>query len=126
MREMKFTKTHEWVLIDADIATVGITDYAQKELGDIVFVELPSVGGATVQGNQCITVESTKAAAEVYAPLSGEIVAVNSDLQDKPQLVNESPFERGWMIKIKIQDVAQLSCLLDKDAYDAFAAEESH
>ncbi len=123
---MKFTKTHEWARIDNDVATVGITDHAQSELGDIVFVELPSVGDEVTQNNQCATVESTKAASEIYAPLSGEIAEINEELVNNPQLINESPFDEGWMFKIKIKDKTELDNLMDEAAYKEFIEKESH
>mgnify|MGYP000274073127 CR=1 FL=1 len=126
MGEIKFTKTHEWARINNDIATAGITDHAQSELGDIVFVELPSVGDEVTQNSQCATVESTKAASEVYAPLSGKIDEINEELVNNPQLINESPFDKGWMFKIKIKDRTELDNLMDEATYKEFIEKESH
>ena len=123
--EVKFTKSHEWIRIEGNTATIGITDYAQKELGDIVFVELPEAGDNLIQGQQFATIESTKAAAEVYAPLSGEVLELNAALSDNPQLVNESPQSQGWMVKVRIRDVSQLQSLLDEDAYKDFIGKEN-
>ncbi len=123
--EVKFTKSHEWIRIEENTATIGITDYAQKELGDIVFVELPEAGDNLIQGQQFATIESTKAAAEVYAPLSGEVLELNAALSDNPQLVNESPQSQGWMVKVRIRDVSQLQSLLDEDAYKDFIGKEN-
>ena len=104
MSELSFTATHEWLRIDEDVATFGITDYAQKELGDIVFVELPELGDRFARAEQCVTIESTKAASEIFAPLSGEVLEVNGELVNNPQAVNKDPFGSGWMVKIKIED----------------------
>ena len=126
MEEIKFTKTHEWARINNDIATAGITDHAQSELGDIVFVELPSVGDEVTQNSQCATVESTKAASEVYAPLSGKIDEINEELVNNPQLINKSPFDKGWMFKIKIKDRTELDNLMDEATYKEFIEKENH
>ncbi len=125
MADIKFTKTHEWVKIENSIAIVGITDYAQSELGDIVFVELPSLGNKIAKNMPCATVESTKAASEVYAPLSGEVIEINSELNNNPQLINESPYDKGWLFKIKIANREEISQLMDKDIYKEFVEKES-
>jgi len=125
MAEIKFTKTHEWVKIEAEIATAGITKHAQSELGDIVFVELPFVGNKVTKGKQFATIESTKAAAEIYAPVSGEITEINSGLTDRPQLVNESPYDKGWIAKIKINNTQELSQLMDEASYNNFIEKEN-
>ncbi len=117
---MKYTKDHEWVSVDGDVATVGISDYAQQQLGDVVFVEVPEVGADLGQGDELAVVESVKAASEVYAPITGEIVDVNADLEGEPSLVNEDAFGKGWFAKIKISDSAQLEELMDEDAYKSF------
>ncbi|MBN2483134.1 MAG: glycine cleavage system protein GcvH [Candidatus Omnitrophica bacterium] len=117
MSNLFFAKTHEWVNITGDTATVGISDYAQKELGDIVFVELPSPGAQLVQSTQFGTIESTKAASELYAPLSGEVIETNEELTQSPQLVNEDAMGKGWLVKIKLSDPSQKSVLLDESAY---------
>ena len=118
---LKYTKDHEWVGVDGDIATVGITLHAQEQLGDVVFVELPSVGTAVSQGDQFGTVESVKAVSELYAPISGEVTEVNEQLQDEPETVNREPHGTGWMIKIRLSDAAELDALLDATAYAELA-----
>ncbi|MCG8490508.1 MAG: glycine cleavage system protein GcvH [Sneathiellales bacterium] len=117
---MKYTKDHEWVSVDGDVATVGISDYAQQQLGDVVFVEVPEVGADLAKGDELAVVESVKAASEVYAPITGEVVDVNADLEGEPSLVNEDAFGKGWFAKIKISDSAQLEELMDEDAYKSF------
>jgi len=126
MAELKFSKTHEWARIEGAFAFVGISDHAQKELGDIVFVELPRVGEKVKKDGRFGTVESTKAASELYLPLSGEVVSTNSELGKAPQLVNESPLEKGWMIKIKLENSAEAKELMDDAGYNAFVAQEKH
>jgi glycine cleavage system H protein len=120
MSEVRYSKDHEWVKIDGDTATVGITHYAQEQLGDVVFVELPEVGKKVEQGKQMATVESVKAASEVYAPISGEVVEVNSALADAPATVNEEAQGKGWFAKLKIADKGQLAGLMDDAAYKKF------
>jgi len=124
MKVLKFSKTHEWVLVEDDFATIGITDYAQKSLGDIVFVELPEIGRKLKQNEQFGVVESTKAASELYSPLSGEVIEVNKEVINNPQLINEDPFNKGWMIKIKISNIKELDNLLDQDLYKEFILKE--
>jgi glycine cleavage system H protein len=119
---MKYTKDHEWLRMDGNIATVGITPYAQQKLGDLVFVELPSVGAKFAMGAPAATVESVKAASEVYAPITGEIVAVNDKLVGEPGLVNAEPTGDGWLFKMRIGDPAELAALLDEKAYEALTA----
>jgi glycine cleavage system H protein len=116
---LKFTKDHEWLRLDGDIATVGITPFAQEKLSDLVFVELPSVGVRFEKGAAAATVESVKAASEVYAPLSGEVTEVNTKVTGDPSLVNSAPTGDGWLFKMKIADPAQLEQLLDEQAYNA-------
>ena len=117
---VKFTKDHEWVQsTGADAATVGITVHAQDALGDVVFVDLPAVGTTFAQGDVAGVVESVKAAADVYAPLSGEIVEINEALRDDPSLANTDPLQAGWFFKIKLSDPSQLDALMDATAYDA-------
>jgi len=118
--ELKYTEEHEWVLVEDDVATVGISDFAQDQLGDIVFVELPEVGDNLEVGKAFGVVESVKAVSDVYAPVSGEVVEINEDLPDAPEAVNNSPYEDGWMIKIKLSDAAQLESLMDVTAYHSF------
>jgi glycine cleavage system H protein len=115
-----YTKDHEYVRVDGDTATIGITDYAQQQLGDVVFVELPKVGGVVKQGAEAAVVESVKAASEVYAPVSGEIVAVNEALIGTPGTVNEDPEGKGWFMKIKLKDAGELASLMDAAAYKTF------
>ena len=119
MGNIFFAKTHEWVKIEGDTATLGISDYAQKELGDIVSVELPGVGTQVEQSAQFGTIESTKAASELYAPLSGQIIEVNKELTSNPQFINEDAMGKGWLIRIKLSDPGQTSILLDDAAYKA-------
>jgi glycine cleavage system H protein len=120
MAALKYTDQHEWVAVEGDVATVGITDYAQGQLGDVVFVELPEEGKAFAIGDQAAVVESVKAAAEVYAPISGEIVEVNEALNDKPELVNEDATGDGWFFKIQIDDATELDSLMDAKEYKEF------
>ena len=115
-----FTDEHEWIDVEGDTATVGITDYAQGQLGDIVFVELPDVGSVIDKGKDAAVVESVKAASDVYAPISGEIVETNDALDDDPALVNTSPEEDGWFFKMTIGDKSQLEGLMDGKAYKSF------
>ncbi len=117
---IKYSKEHEWISVEGDIGTVGITDYAQKALGDVVFVELPEVGASFAANDECAVVESVKAASEIYAPVSGDITEVNSVLEDAPETVNTSPTNDGWFFKIKLSDPTELDGRLDKDAYEAF------
>ena len=121
---VKFTKDHEWVeTTGADAATVGITVHAQDALGDVVFVDLPEVGTTYAQGEVAGVVESVKAAADVFMPVSGEIIEVNEALRADPGLANSDPLGTGWFFKVRLSDAAQVEALLDADAYDAFAAE---
>lgn len=122
MAETLFTKDHEYIVVEGDVGRVGITDFAQGQLGDVVFVELPEVGVRRAKGEQTAVVESVKAASEVYAPLAGEVVEINEELADNPALVNEDAFGKGWFFKIRIADAGELSGLLDKAAYDALLA----
>ena len=115
-----YTDEHEWIDVDGDIATVGITEYAQGQLGDIVFVELPEVGALIEQGKDAAVVESVKAASDVYAPITGEITEVNPALEDDPALVNTSPEDGGWFFKMTIADEGELDALMDEDGYKSF------
>ena len=117
--EYKYTKDHEWVRIGDDEATVGITDYAQAQLGDVVFVELPAVGRVITQGEVFGTIESVKAVSELYAPLSGEVTAINDSLGTSPEAVNKDPHGAAWIIKVKPSNAAELDSLLDASAYEA-------
>jgi glycine cleavage system H protein len=123
---LRFTKDHEWLRMEGDVATVGITPFAQEKLGDLVFVELPSLGATFQKGAVAATVESVKAAADVYAPVAGEVTAVNDKLADQPGLVNAEPTGDGWLFKMKLGDAAEVDALLDEKAYDALTAAESH
>ncbi|MDJ0830756.1 MAG: glycine cleavage system protein GcvH [Desulfobacterales bacterium] len=115
--DLKYAEDHEWVRQDGDKVTIGINDYAQDQLGDIVFVELPPVGESFEKGAEFGTVESVKAVSELIMPLSGEILAINTQLEDAPELVNQSPYADGWMIEIKPSDPSELDALLTRDAY---------
>ncbi|MBT8427821.1 MAG: glycine cleavage system protein GcvH [Erythrobacter sp.] len=115
-----FTEEHEWIDLEGDTATVGITDFAQGQLGDIVFVELPEVGTMVEKGKDAAVVESVKAASDVYAPLSGEVVEVNDGLEDDPALVNSSPEEDGWFFKMTVSDKSEMDGLMDDKAYKSF------
>jgi len=115
-----YTKDHEWAKIEGDIGTIGITDFAQKQLGDIVYVELPAVG-TNLEFHQTIgVVESVKAVSDIYSPVSGEVVAVNTELNDSPELMNEDPHGKGWMIQIKIRDASELQKLMTVEEYEKF------
>ena len=115
--DVRYSQSHEWVKADGDTARIGITDYAQDQLGDIVFVELPDAGESFEKGAEFGTVESVKAVSELYLPVSGEIAAINESLEDAPELINNTPFSEGWMIEVKLDDASQLDALMDKDAY---------
>ena len=119
---VKYSEDHEWIKVEGDIATVGITQHAQDALGDVVFVELPEVGKTYAQKDTAGVVESVKAAADVYMPVSGEIVEINQALADEPSLANSDPMGAGWFFKVKLSDARQLDALMDEAAYKAFAA----
>ncbi|MBU2965916.1 glycine cleavage system protein GcvH [Amphritea sp. 2_MG-2023] len=122
----RFASSHEWVLDNGDgTVTMGISDHAQDLLGDVVFVELPEVGREVAAGEEFSLVESVKAASDIYAPIAGEVIAINETLEDEPELVNSEPYEGGWIVKIKLADAAEVDALLDADAYAATIAEES-
>ncbi|GMT41412.1 MAG: glycine cleavage system H protein [bacterium] len=124
-QELKYTKSHEWVLAGEDgQATIGITDYAQEVLGDMVFIELPEIDKELVAGDECSVVESVKAASDVYAPIAGRVVAINERLADAPELINEDPYGEGWMFRLQIEDVSELDGLMDADAYEAIEGDE--
>ena len=125
MSELKFSEHHEWVLIDGDVATVGITDHAQQQVGDIVFVEVPEAGKELSKGDEAAVVESVKAASEVYAPLTGEVVASNEALADAPETVNSDPMGDGWFYKMTIADSSELAELMSADAYKSLVESES-
>jgi glycine cleavage system H protein len=115
--DLRYQTSHEWVRLAGDIATIGITDHAQEELTDVVFVELPAVGREVDAGDPTAVVESVKAASDIYAPLSGEVVEVNESVDSDPALVNTDPYGQGWIFKLKVKDVAQVESLLDADGY---------
>ncbi len=120
MSDLKYSKEHEWVRVDGEIAVVGISDYAQAQLGDVVFVELPEIGKQVVKDGEAAVVESVKAASEVYAPASGEVVEVNAALGDEPELVNGAPTGDGWFFKIRLGNPSELDGLMDEAAYLEF------
>ena len=115
-----YSQDHEWLAVEGDIGTVGITDYAQTALGDVVFVELPEVGATFAKGDEVAVVESVKAASEIYTPVSGEIIEVNGALEDGPATVNQSPMDDGWFFKIKLSDAAEVDEMITEDEYAAF------
>ncbi|KPL18273.1 MAG: glycine cleavage system protein H [candidate division Zixibacteria bacterium SM23_81] len=121
--DLKYSEEHEWVQVESGLATVGITDYAQKELGDIVFVELPSLGEEVSQMEPFGTVEAVKAVSELYSPVSGEVVEVNAKLEDTPQIINSDPYGEGWMVKIKVANEEELENLLSPKEYREFIGE---
>ncbi len=123
MSERKYTKEHEWILVEGETGTVGISDHAQEQLGDIVYVELPEIATQLKQSAEAATVESVKAASEIYAPVSGEVVATNPDLADDPARVNADPLGAGWFFKLKLSDPNELDALLDEAAYQAYLSE---
>jgi glycine cleavage system H protein len=117
MENVRYSDDHEWARLDGDIATIGISDYAQDQLGDIVFVELPETGSSFDKGEEFGTVESVKAVSELYMPLGGEIVEINPNIEDAPEQVNGDPYAGGWMLKVKVADPAEFDALMDKEAY---------
>lgn len=123
MSVLRFTRDHEWIRQDADTAVIGITDYAQSQLGDVVYVELPEAGKRIEQGKEAAVVESAKAASEVYAPVTGEVVAVNEAIAADPAKVNADPMGEGWFLKLRLADATQLDGLMDEAAYQKYVAE---
>ncbi len=121
---MRFTESHEWVEIEGDTATVGITDYAQKELGDIVYVELPVEGHSVKVGDEAVVIESTKAAVDIYTPISGEITAINTALREYPERVNNAAESEGWLFKLKVHHQEELDSLLDESTYRSYVAQK--
>lgn len=121
--ELKYSKEHEWVKVDGNTVTIGITEYAQGELGDIVFVELPEVDDEINEGDTFGSVESVKTVSELYAPVSGKVVESNEELEDSPEFVNESPYEKAWMVKVELSDESQLDDLLSADQYKEMIGE---
>ena len=122
----KFAKTHEWVSIEGEIATFGISDFAVKELTDLVYIDMPEVGRTLDAGESFGEVESVKAVSDLYAPVAGEVLEVNNSLQDDPGVLSEDPFGRGWVLKLKVSDSSAMETLLDRNAYDAHCASEEH
>ncbi len=123
---LKFTKTHEWVRVEEDVVTVGIADYAQQELGDITYLELPDVGTSVSAGEPFGVVESVKAASDIYSPLDGEVLERNDGVVDSPEAINASPYDDAWLIKVRVSDPSQIESLMDSGEYDTFAAEAAH
>lgn len=119
---LKYTKDHEWIRIDGTVGTIGITEYAQGELGDVVFVELPSVGKKVDAGQSFGTVEAVKAVSDLYAPVTGDVIEINKEIQDAPELVNKEPYERGWMIKVTLTKPDEVKSLLDVESYKKLIA----
>ena len=120
MADLKYSKEHEWVRVEGDVAVVGISDYAQAQLGDVVFVELPEIGRQVTKDSEAAVVESVKAASEVYAPVSGEVVEINNALGDEPEMVNGAPMGDGWFFKIRIGNPSEIDELMDEAAYQEF------
>lgn len=120
MTDLRYSKDHEYLALDGDVATLGISDYAQAQLGDIVFIELPEVGKTVGKGKEIAVIESVKAASEVYSPVGGEVVEVNSELGETPALVNDDPLGRGWLVKLRISDPGECESLMDESAYSEF------
>jgi glycine cleavage system H protein len=123
-KELKYAPTHEWVRVEGDIATVGITDFAQNALGDVVYVELPEVGDELHANDEAGVVESVKAASDIYTPVTGTVVAINEELEDAPETINRNPYHDGWFFKIRIDDAEELEALLDAEEYGASLEEE--
>ena len=124
--DSKYAKSHEYTHLDGDIATIGITEYAQKELGDVVFVELPKVGSQLEAGDEMGSIESVKAVSELFAPVSGEVVEVNETLAEKPELVNTDPYGDGWMIRIRLSDATEADELMNAEEYEEYIETEAH
>jgi glycine cleavage system H protein len=122
--ELRYTQEHEWVRVDGSTARVGITDYAQDALGDVVYVDLPQVGTSVAAMASCCEVESTKSVSEIFSPVSGTVAEVNSDLSDTPQMINEDPYGKGWIFAVEMADPAEADALMDAAAYQAFLAEQ--
>ncbi|MBE9487266.1 MAG: glycine cleavage system protein GcvH [Desulfuromonadales bacterium] len=122
--ELKYTEEHEWVLVEGEIATIGITEFAQDQLGDVVFAELPEVGDELVAGKTFGVVESVKAVSDIYSPVSGEVVEINDELPDEPEVLNTSPYEDGWMLKLRLSNPDELDALMDAAAYQEFIEQD--
>jgi glycine cleavage system H protein len=122
---LKYTKEHEWIRVEDDLAIIGITDYAQDALGEVVYIELPSEGDEITKGEPFGAVESTKSVSDLYAPISGEVVEVNETLLDSPEAINEDPYGEGWMVRVKLYDLGELEDLMDSDEYSEFIEKQS-
>ena len=122
--DLKYSKEHEWVLVEGNVATVGITDYAQEQLGDIVFVELPAVADKVSKDDAFCVVESVKAVSDVYAPVSSQVLEINDDLPDSPEMLNEDPYGDGWMVKVEMNDLDDLKDLMNAAEYEEYVAQE--
>ncbi len=122
---LKYTRDHEWIALEGEVGTIGITDFAQKELGDIVFVELKQPGTALTAGKEMGTVESVKAVSEIYSPVNGAIEEANGDLSSKPELINQDPYGQGWLVRVRLNDPAQVAQLMDQSSYEAYLKQEA-
>ncbi|MCK5082581.1 MAG: glycine cleavage system protein GcvH [Candidatus Omnitrophica bacterium] len=120
VEHLLYTKEHEWINVEGDEATIGISDYAQEALGDITFIELPHVGDEVEQSGEFVSVESVKAASDIFSPMSGEIIAINEDLNEDPGIINKSPYEKGWIARIRLSDLEEQSNLMTADEYEKF------
>ena len=125
-KDRRYTRTHEWVKIDGDIVTVGLTDFAQNELGEITYAELPESGTTVAKDESFGVVESVKAASDVYAPVSGEVIESNSAASDSPEVINTSPYADAWLIKVRVDDATQVESLMDAETYEQFVASSGH
>jgi glycine cleavage system H protein len=119
-KDLRYSESHEWVRLDGDLATCGITDYAQKALGDVVFVDLPEVGDTFEKGDEIGEIESVKAVSSIYSAVSGEVIEINEELDDAPETVNGEPLDGGWLFKLKVNDASEIGGMMDAAAYDAF------
>jgi glycine cleavage system H protein len=124
--ELKYAKSHEWVKVEGGVATIGITDFAQDQLSDLTYVELPTVGDEVGASDQIAVVESVKAASDIYAPIGGTVTAVNKNLQEKPELINTDPYGEGWICKLQPEDISELESLLDGDSYNALQPDDEN
>lgn len=124
--DRRYTKTHEWVALDGDMATIGVTDFAQTELGDITYLELPEIGGALSADEAFGVIESVKAASDVYSPIDGEVLERNEQALAAPERINQSPYDDAWLVRVKLADASQVERLMDAAAYDAYAATAGH
>jgi glycine cleavage system H protein len=120
-----FSKSHEWAKVEGDVATLGVSDFAQNELGDITYLELPEPGTTITQGEPLGVIESVKAASDIYTALSGEVLETNQDVVDSPELVNSSPYDKAWLVKVRLSDTSEVNNLMDSEKYTAYAAEQS-